>query len=91
MWGNCLRPCVEIHPQNWSQHLSLAEFVANNIVNVAPDYSPFYLNGGDQPLVPSPLVHGGVVSSHVEAMQTMVDAMKAALEEDQTNISIVRD
>ena len=53
----------------------------NNAVNVATRYSPFYLNAGDHPLVPSTLMHGRGVSSGVEAMQTMVDRMKTALEE----------
>ena len=57
---NFLRQYVERHPQTWSQYLALAEFAANNAVNVATGYSPFYLNFGDHPLVPSVLMHGGV-------------------------------
>ena len=59
----------------------LVEFAANNTVNVLTKYSPFYLNACDHPLVPSALMHGGGVSSGVEAVQTMVDRMKIALEE----------
>ena len=62
----------------------------NNAVNVATRYSPFYLNVGDHPLVPSALVHGGGVSSGVEAVQTIVDRMKTALEEAQVNLSITQ-
>ena len=47
---NFLRPYVERQPQTWSEYLALAEFVANNAVNVATGYSPFYLNSGDHPL-----------------------------------------
>ena len=61
--------------------VALAEFAANNTVNVATGYSPFFLNSGDHPLVPSVFMHGGGVSSQVEAVQTMVDRMKTALEE----------
>ena len=32
---NFLRPYVERRPASWSQHLTLAEFAANNAVNVA--------------------------------------------------------
>ena len=46
---NFLRPYVERHPQTWSQYLALAEFAANNTVNVATGYSPFFLNSGDPP------------------------------------------
>ena len=85
---NFLRPYVERRPAGWSQHLALAEFAANNAVNVATGYTPFFLNSGDHPIVPSILLHGRDVSSHVEAVQTMVDRMKTALEEAQANLSV---
>ena len=50
---NFLRPYVERHPQTWSQYLALAEFAANNAINVATGYSPFYLNSG----ATTPLYH----------------------------------
>ena len=68
----------------------LADFAANNAVNVATGYSPFCLNYGDHPLVPSVLMHGGGVSSKIEAVQTMVDWMKTALEEAQANPTIAQ-
>ena len=57
---------------------------------MATGYSPFYLNAGDHPLVPSALMHGGGVSRGVEAVQTMVDRMKTALEEAQANLSVAQ-
>ena len=87
---NFLRPYVKRHPQTWSQYLALAEFVANNVVNVAMGYSPFYPNSGDHPLVPSVLMHGGGVSSQIEAVQTMVDRMKTALEEAHANLTVAQ-
>ena len=87
---NSLRPYVERHPQTWSQYLALAEFAANNAINVATGYNPFYLNSGDHPLVPSVLMHGGGVSSKNEAVQTMVDWMKTALEEAQANLTVAQ-
>ena len=77
-------------PKTWSQYLALAEFAANNAINVATGYSPFYLNSGDHPLVPSVLMHGGGVSSKIEAVQTMVDRMKTALEEAQANLTVAQ-
>ena len=65
---NFLRACVERHPQTWSQYLALVEFAVNNTINVATRYSPFFLNSGDHPLVPSVFMHSGGVSSHIEAM-----------------------
>ena len=74
----------------WSQCLALAEFAANNAVNVATGYSPFFLNTGDHPLVPSIFMHGGGVSSQVKVVQTMVDRMKTALEEAQANLTVAQ-
>ena len=68
MLENFIRSYVEAHPQTWSQYLTLAEFAMNNAVNVATGYSPLYLNAADHPLVPSALMHGGGVSSGVEAV-----------------------
>ena len=85
-----MRPYVERHPQTWSQYLALAEFAANNAINVAMGYSPFYLNSGDHPLAPSVLMHGGGVSSKIEAVQTMVDRMKTTLEEAQANLTVAQ-
>ena len=61
----------------------------NNAVNVATGYTPFFLNLGDHPIVPSILLQGRDGSSHVEVVQTMVDRMKTALEEAQANLSVV--
>ena len=61
----------------------------NNAVNVAMGYTPFVLNFDDHPIVLSILLHGRDASSHVEAMQTMVDWMKTALEEAQAKLSVV--
>ena len=64
--------------------------MANNGLNVATRYSPFFLNSGDHPLVSSVFMHGGGVSSQVEAVQMMVDRMKTALEEAQANLTIAQ-
>ena len=87
---NFLRSYVERHPNTWSQYLTLAEFVANNTVNVATGYSPFFLNSGNHPLVPSIFMYGGGVLSQVEAVQTMVDRMKIALEEAHANLTVAQ-
>ena len=57
---------------------------------MATGYSPFFPNFGDHPLVPSIFMQGGDVSSQIEAMQTMVDQMKTALEEAQANLTVAQ-
>ena len=70
--------------------MALAEFAANNAVNVSTGYSPFYLNSGDHPLVPSVLMHSRGVSRKIEVVRTMVDRTKTALEEAQGNLIVVQ-
>ena len=86
---NFLRPYVERHPHDWSNQLSLAEFAANNAVNVSTGYSPFYLQAGDNPIIPSTFLNEGAGNrdSRVEAVQEMVDRMKTALEDAQQNLT----
>ena len=75
---NFLRPYVERNPSEWTQHLTLAGFAANNAVSTATGYSPFYLNDGEHPIVPSTFLRMSG-PSQVVAVQEMVDRMKAAL------------
>ena len=65
------------------------EFAANNAVNVSTGYSPFYLNSGDHPILPSDVFRGDR-SASVEAVQEMTDRMKVALEEAQANLSLAQ-
>ena len=83
---NFLRPYVERDPQNWVKQLPLAEFAANNVVNVAKGYSPFFLNSGDHPILPTSILQGHG-TSRVEAVQSMVERMKTTLEEAQANLA----
>ena len=90
MLENFWRRYIERHPQTWSQYLALAEFAANNTINVAIGYSPFFLNSGGHPLVPSVFMHDGGVLSQIKAVQTTVERMKNALEEPQANLTIAQ-
>ena len=53
---NFLRPYVELHLHVWSKRLSIAEFAANNAINVLMGYTPFFLNSGENPTLPEHLV-----------------------------------
>ena len=86
-----MRLYVENYPLKWSQYLSLAESVARNAVNAPTEYSPFDLNSGNYPFVPLALMHARGVSNHVEAMKTMVDYTKIALEKAQPTLFVTQD
>ena len=61
--------------------MALAEFVVNNVANVAMGHIPFFSQSGNHPIVPSVLMHGGGGLSRVEVVQVMVDQMKMAHKE----------
>ena len=86
---NFLRPYVERNPSKWAQHLALAEFAGNNAVNMAAGYSPFYLNGGEHPIVLSMFL-GMSGMRQVVAVQEMVDRMKAALKSAKLNLTVAQ-
>ena len=66
------------------------EFVANNTIDVATGYNPFCLLHNNHPFVLLVFMDGRGVSSHIEAVQTMVDQMKTALEETQANLTVAQ-
>ena len=47
-----LRAYVSEHLKDWDLHLVTAEFVANNSVQESTGFTPFYLNSGQDPLLP---------------------------------------
>ena len=67
---NFLRPYVAHRPSTWVDQLPLAEFAANNVVNVNTGYSPFYLNQGSHPLVPNTLLAKGEPKVSNEAVKS---------------------
>ena len=78
---NFLRPYIEVHPHTWSQHLSLAEFAANNAMNASTSFAPFVLNAGEAPTLPESLVVGqGTVKNQtvVNVLKTMKEALATA-------------
>jgi hypothetical protein len=47
-----LRAHVDYHQNNWDQHLISAEIAYNNSINASTGYTPFYLNYGQEILLP---------------------------------------
>ena len=66
----------------------LAEFVANNTVNVATVYNRFFLNSGGHPIAPLVLMYCDLLLISIKAMETILNGKKATLEESQANLSI---
>ena len=71
-------PYVELHPHTWSKRLSVAEFAANNAINVSTGYTPFYLNAGEDPALPKNLLAPPRSTSN-QAVWEAIGRMKEAL------------
>ena len=63
---NFLRPYIEHRPFTWTAQLPLVEFPANNAINVSTGFTPFYLNFGQHPVIPTMLLARGKPKSSNE-------------------------
>ena len=86
MLENFLRPYVELHPHVWSKRLSIAEFAANNAINVSTGYTPFFLNSGENPTLPEHLVISQGSTSN-QAVKEAISRMKEALSDAKSNLA----
>ena len=76
---NFLRPYIEHRPSTWTVQLPLAEFAANNAMNVSTRCAPFYLNSGQHPVIPTMLLSRGQPKSSNEVVKEALERMKVAL------------
>ena len=74
--GSTVAPCIE--------------FAANNALLVSTGFSPFYLNAGIHPILPTSLMTGGMPKTMNEAVQVTLERMKTALAEAQTNLALAQ-
>ena len=86
-----LQPYVEHRPPTWVDQLPLAEFAANNAINVSTGYTPFYLNQGSHPAIPSSLLVGGLPKVSNQAVEEALERMKTALRDAQSNLSMAQE
>ena len=76
---NFLRPYIEHRPSTWTAQLPLTEFAANNAIHVNTGFTPFYLNSGQHPVIPTMLLARGKPKSSNEAVKEALERMKTAL------------
>lgn len=76
---NFLRPSVEHRPSTWVEQLSLAEFVANNAVNISIGYTLFYLNQGTHPITPSTVLAKGTPKGSNQVDMEGLERMKMGM------------
>ena len=69
----------------WSKCLSVAEFAANNAINVSTGYTPFYLNAGEDPALPENLL-GPPGSTSNQAVQEAIGRMKGSTGRRETQL-----
>ena len=83
-----LRAFVDQQQTNWDLLLTAAEFSYNNSINATTGYSPFFLNTGFHPHVPSSLLQppstpNPSVNEFVEAQQTALLIAQKAIAQAQ--------
>ena len=59
-------------------------------MSVSTGFSPFYLNAGIHPMLPTSLMTGGLPKTTNEAVQITLERMKMALAEAQTNLALAQ-
>jgi RNase H-like domain found in reverse transcriptase/Reverse transcriptase (RNA-dependent DNA polymerase)/Integrase zinc binding domain/Chromo (CHRromatin Organisation MOdifier) domain/Retroviral aspartyl protease len=83
-----LRAFVNQRQSNWDLLLSSAEFAYNNATNASTGYSPFFLNSGIHPRVPSSLLQpqsstNPTVQEFLDEQSSTLILAKEAIEEAQ--------
>ena len=81
-----LRPYIEHRPSTWTSQLPLAEFAANNVVNISIGFTSFYLNSGQHTIIPTMLLARRKPKSSNKAVKETLERMKTALADAQTNL-----
>ena len=79
-----LRAYISYHQKDWDLWLPMMEFAYNNSVNPSTGFSPFFLNYGHHPLVPSSLLKPP--ATNVPAVSEFVAAQASALAQAQDAI-----
>jgi transposase InsO family protein len=85
-----LRAFVNYKQDNWDDCLSAAEFAYNNSTQASTGYTPFHLDCGQTPIVPSSLLNQTLYPSNVDSVEdfmsnwrTMITIAKDSLTEAQ--------
>ena len=75
-----------LHPHVWSKRLSIAEFAANNAINLSTGYTPFFLISGENPTLPEHLMISPGSTSN-QAIKEAISRMKEALSNAKSNLA----
>ena len=77
---------TKLHPHVWSKRLSIAEFAANNAINVSTGYTPFSLSSGENPTLQEHLVISLGLTSN-QAIKDAISQMKEGLNDAKSNLT----
>jgi transposase InsO family protein len=81
-----LRSCVNLKQNDWDEMLPLAEFAYNNSKQVSTGFSPFYLNTGQHPGLPSSSVAPAATNGNATA-EEMLERLFSDLKVAEANVS----
>jgi len=80
-----LRSYISYHQRDWDKFLPMMEFAYNNSINPSTGFSPFFLNQGFHPLVPTSLVKPIVTPA--PAVADFIQQQSSALAQAQDAIA----
>jgi hypothetical protein len=84
-----LRNFVNYHQDDWDEHLGTVEFAYNNAVQTSTGFSPFYLDTGKDPIVPSNLITmDKEPRSNVESVENFIQRQDLVLREAKDNLKL---
>lgn len=83
-----LRAFVNVHQTDWDTLLPTIEFVYNNSKQASTGFSPFFLNFGQDPLVPDALFTSP--NSNVPSTSSFLSTLSSSLQEAKTHLLVAQ-
>ena len=81
-----LRSFINFRQDDWDQHLTSVELAVNNAKQASTGFSPFYLNYGQEVVLPLDRAVAGLLPPNNPTAIDRIQQLKSALSEAQANI-----
>jgi len=86
-----LRAFTEKMGNNWDQYLPILEFAFNNTPNSSSGFSPFQVNYGLSPLIPSDLISGNLISVNSDDINAILSRIETIHKIVKDNLMVAQD
>jgi hypothetical protein len=86
-----LRAFAEQFLHNWDKFLPILEFAFNNTLNSSTGYSPFQVNYGLSPLIPTDMISGTLISIDHEDINLILEKIETIHKIVKENLLVAKD